>query len=155
LFRGNTTVNLDEKSRFAIPTRYRDRVREICACQLMATVAVDEKCAGIQGCLWIYPKPEFERVEKEILQLNSSSSVGVKLRRFLIGYASDCEMDSQGRVLIPESLRKIANLDKKAVLVGQINRFEVWNEEEWSKKEAQFLDSTNTEGLAELSNLSF
>lgn len=155
MFRGNTTVNLDEKSRFAIPTRYRDRIREICACQFMATVAVDENCVGIQGCLWIYPKPEFERVESQILALDSASSVGVKLRRFLIGFASDCEMDSQGRVLLPESLRKFANLEKKTVLVGQINRLEVWNEEEWNKRQAQFLDSSSTEGIVEMSKISF
>jgi len=155
LFRGFTAVNLDEKSRFAVPTRYRDKVRELCASQFVATVAVDEQCAGIRGCLWIYPKPEFERVEAQILQIKNSSAVGGKLRRFLIGYANECEMDSQGRILIPEALRKFASLDKKIVLVGQINRFELWNEEAWSNKEAEFLESTSAEELEELGDLSF
>ena len=65
MFRGNTTVNLDEKGRFAIPTRYRDRIQEICACQLVVTVAVDEQCVGMDGCLWIYPLPEWEDLEKK------------------------------------------------------------------------------------------
>jgi MraZ protein len=154
LFRGNTAVNLDEKNRFAIPTRYRDRVRDICACQLIATVAVDENYAGIQGCLWFYPKPEFERVEKEILQM-PSSEVGVFLRRFLIGYASDCEMDSQGRILIPESLRTIANLDKKIELVGQSNRLEIWSADEWANRVAKFYQGPSSGPALESVQISF
>jgi MraZ protein len=122
----------------------------------MATVAVDDKCVGIQGCLWIYPKPEFEIVEKKILALPSlNNAAATKLKRFLIGWASECEMDSQGRVLIPESLRKFANLEKKAVLVGQINRFEVWSEDAWLNAEQKFLESGDTDGLNDLGNLTF
>jgi MraZ protein len=155
LFRGNTTVNLDEKGRFAIPTRYRERVQEICACQLVATVAVNERCVGMDGCLWIYPLPAWEELEKTIKEVSDLNKMGARLKRFLIGYATECEMDSQGRLLLPEKLRKFANLDKKAVLVGQLNRFEVWNEDAWSKEETQFMDGEDTEGLEKLGDLSF
>ncbi|WP_411725534.1 division/cell wall cluster transcriptional repressor MraZ [Methyloglobulus sp.] len=154
MFRGTTTVNLDEKSRFAIPSRFRDRVREICACQFIATVAVDHEFAGIPGCLWIYPKPEYEKLEKEIVELTSSEE-SIFLRTFISGFASECEMDTQGRVLIPESLRTIANLDKKIVLVGQINRFDVWSEEEWGKKQAQFFNGPSVKKSGESIKLSF
>lgn len=155
LFRGNTTVNLDEKGRFAIPTRYRDRVHEICACQLVITVAVDERCVGMEGCLWIYPLPEWEEFEKKVKDFPIFNKMTAKLKRFLIGNAYECEMDAQGRILLPEKLRNFANLQKKAVLVGQLNRFEVWNEDMWSKKEAQFMDGEDIEGLDDLGNLSF
>jgi MraZ protein len=155
LFRGNTTVNLDEKGRFAIPTRYRDRVQEICACQLVVTVAVDERCVGLDGCLWIYPLPEWGELEKKIKELPAFNKMAAKLKLFLIGNAYECEMDSHGRLLLPEKLRKFANLDKKMVLVGQLNRFEIWNEDAWSLKEKQFMDSEDIDGLSELGNLSF
>ncbi len=155
LFRGNTTVNLDEKGRFAIPTRYRDRVQEICACQLVATVAVNERGVGVDGCLWIYPLPAWEELEKTIKGLSDLNKKAIKLKRFLIGYASECEMDSQGRLLLPEKLRNFANLDKKVVLAGQLNRFELWNEEAWIKEEARFMDDDDDQGLEALGDLSF
>jgi MraZ protein len=155
LFRGNTTVNLDEKGRFAIPTRYRERIQEICACQLVVTVGVDERCVGMSGCLWIYPLPEWEELEKKIKELPAFKKRAAKLKRFLIGSAFECEMDSQGRVLLPEKLRKFANLDKRTVLVGQLNRFELWNEEAWNLKEAQFMDTEDADDLDDLGNLSF
>ena len=78
-----------------------------------------------------------------------------KLRRFVIGNASECEMDGNGRLLVPEKLRKFANMDKKIVLVGQLNKFEIWNEDAWAAKEKQWLDGDDNEGLEELGSLSF
>jgi MraZ protein len=155
LFRGNTTVNLDEKGRFAIPTRYRGRVQEICASHLIVTVAVDERCTGMEGCLWLYPLPEWESFEKKIIELPAFNQMAAKLKRFLIGNAYECEMDAQGRLLLPEKLRNFANLHKKVVLVGQLNRFEVWNEQMWGNKEMQFMDGEDTEGLDDLVSLIF
>lgn len=155
MFRGNTTVNFDEKGRFAIPTRYRERIHAICAGQMIATVAVDEKCVGMEGCLWLYPLPEWEVLEAKIVQLPAFNKMAAKLKRFLIGNAHECEMDAQGRLLLPEKLRQFAMLNKKVVLVGQLNRFEVWNESMWAIKERQFMDSEDLDGLNELSELSF
>jgi MraZ protein len=155
LFRGNTTVNLDEKGRFAIPTRYRELVQKSCDCHLIATVAVDERCVGMDGCLWIYPLPAWEKLEIKLSELSAFKKLSVKIKRFLIGYATECEMDAQGRLLLPEKLRKFANLDKKVVLVGNLNRFEVWNEDAWNKEEAQFMDDEDDQELEALGNLSF
>jgi MraZ protein len=155
LFTGNATVNLDEKGRFAIPTRYRDRVQEICACKLVVTVAVNDRGAGIDGCLWIYPQPAWEELQNTIKKFSDLNKKAVKLKRFLIGYANECEMDSQGRLLLPELLRKFANLDKKMILVGQLNRFELWNEDAWLKEESDFKDSDDVEGLDALGDISF
>ena len=155
MFIGNATVNLDEKGRFAIPTRYRNRVQEICDCKLIATVAVNERGAGIEGCLWIYPVPAWEELQETIKKFSDLNKKAVKLKRFLIGYATECEMDSQGRLLLPELLRKFANLDKKMILVGQLNRFELWNEDAFNKALADFKDDEDTEGLEALGDISF
>jgi MraZ protein len=155
LFIGNATVNLDEKGRFAIPTRYRNRVQEICDCKLIATVAVNECGVGIEGCLWIYPVPAWEELQEKIKTFSDLNKTGVKLKRFLIGYATECEMDTQGRLLLPELLRKFANLDKKMILVGQLNRFELWNEDAFNKELTDFKDSKDIEGLKELGDISF
>lgn len=155
LFRGITTVNLDEKGRFAIPTRYRDEVQEVCACQLIVTVALDERFVGMQGCLWIYPLPEWEALERKIKELPAGNKKASNLKRFLIGNACECEMDSQGRLLLPEKLRKFANLDKKVVLLGQLTSFELWNEEAYALKEAQFMDDDDESLDDDLGGISF
>jgi MraZ protein len=155
LFTGNATVNLDEKGRFAIPTRYREQVQNSCDCQLIATVAVNERGNGLDGCLWIYPLPAWEELQNTIIKLSDLNKKAVKLKRFLIGNASECVMDSQGRLLLPDLLRKFANLDKKMVLVGQLNRFELWNEDAWNREQAEFKNNDDNEGLEALGDISF
>jgi MraZ protein len=155
LFIGNATVNLDEKGRFAIPTRYREGIQEICDSKLVATVAVNDKAAGIEGCLWIFPVPAWEELQEKIKAFSDLNKTGAKLKRFMVGYATECEMDSQGRLLLPELLRKFANLDKKMILVGQLNRFELWNEDAFHRELANFKDESDTEGLDALGDISF
>ena len=155
MFRGISTLNLDSKGRVAIPTRYREELQECFDNQLIVTVAVNEKCVGEPGCLWLYPMAEWEKVEHTISKLSNLNKTAGKLRRFLIGNASECEMDSQGRLLLPEKLRAFANIDKKAILTGQLTKFELWNELAWQAKEHEWLTDEDTEGLAELGPLSF
>lgn len=126
-----------------------------CQRQLVVTVAANERGGGQRGCLWLYPLPEWEKFEQKILALPSLNKISVNLRRFVIGNACECDMDSQGRLLLPEKLRQVANLDKRITLVGQLNKFELWNESSWSADETAWLDSTDSEGLAELGGLSF
>lgn len=155
LLRGINPIILDAKGRFAIPTKYREELLESCDRQLIVTVAVDEHCVGENGCLWLYPLPEWEKVEQAILKKPTLNKMLTKLRRFLIGNATECEMDMQGRILLPEKLRSFAGMDKKIMLVGQLNKFEIWNEEAWNAKEAEWMNSDDTEGLEELGSLSF
>jgi MraZ protein len=154
LFRGRRLVNLDDKGRLAIPTRYRDELQECCEGQMIVTVTVNERCVGENGCLWLYPLPEWEKLEHTISKLPTLNKMAGKLRRFVIGNASECEMDGQGRLLLPEKLRIFAKLEKKVELVGQLNKFEIWNEEAWAAKENNWLDGDN-EGLEELGPLTF
>ncbi len=122
---------------------------------MVVTVAVDEKCVGEQGCLWLYPLPEWERLELTISKLPTLNKMAGKLRRFVIGNASECEMDNQGRLLLPEKLRSFALMEKHVVLVGQLNKFEIWNEQSWQAKETEWLNGDDNEGLEDLGSLSF
>jgi len=155
LFRGISTINLDSKGRITIPTRYREELQECCERQMVVTVAVDEKGRGEAGCLWLYPLPEWERLEMTISKLPTMNKTAGNLRRMLIGNASECEMDKQGRLLVPEKLRNFADMNKHVMLLGQLNKFEIWNDEAWQSKENEWLESDDAEGLAELGTLSF
>ena len=155
MLRGVSSINLDAKGRLAIPTRYRAELQESCERQMVVTVAVDGQCVGERGCLWLYPLPEWGKLELTISKLPSLNKTAVRLRRFLIGNASECEMDGQGRLLLPEKLRTFSEMDKKIVLVGQLNKFEIWNDVAWTDKEAEWMSGDDTEGLDELATLSF
>ena len=155
MFRGISAINLDAKGRITVPTRYRAELQVCCERQMVVTVAVNEKCVGEVGCLWLYPLPEWERLEQTISKLPTLNKMAGKLRRFVIGNASECEVDNQGRLLLPEKLRKFADMEKHIVLVGQLNKFEIWNEEAWQAKENEWLDGNDDEGLDELGSLSF
>lgn len=155
LFRGISPINLDAKGRLAIPTRYREKLQENFANQLVVTVAVNEHCVGEPGCLWLYPLAEWEKLEQTISKLPTLNKMAGKLRRFLIGNATECELDAQGRFLLPEKLREFANLDKKIILIGQLNKFEIWNELAWQAKEQQWMNEEDREGLDEIGSISF
>jgi MraZ protein len=155
LFRGVTAINLDAKGRFAIPTRFREELQDCCERQLVVTVAVNEKCVGEPGCLWLYPLPEWEKLELTVSKLPTLNKMAGKLRRFLIGNATETEMDAQGRLLLSEKLRNFAGMEKKLILVGQLNKFEIWNEASWNAKESEWLEGDDDEGLDELEGLSF
>jgi MraZ protein len=152
LFRGFNPINLDEKGRLAVPTRYRAELRERCEQQLVLTVSPDR-------CLLLYPLPEWEDIERKISKLSSLDKRAKRLPRLLIGHATDCEMDGQGRVLIAEPLRQFASLEKRVVLVGQGNKFEIWNEDTWNHSRDQWLEEQSRDDLtdlsAELGKLSF
>jgi len=155
VFRGVTAINLDVKGRCAIPTRYREELQDCCERQLVVTVAVNERCVGEPGCLWVYPLPEWNKLELTISKLPTLDKMAGKLRRFVIGYAAEAEMDAQGRILLSEKLRKFAGMEKKLILVGQLNKFEIWNEASWNAKEDEWMSGDQDDDLSEVSNLSF
>jgi len=157
VFRGVSTINLDVKGRIAIPTRYRAELQESCERQMIVTIAMDERCVGEAGCLWLYPLPEWEKLELTISKLPALNKMAGRLRRFLIGNATECDMDAQGRLLLPEKLRTFAGMEKHIVLVGQLNKFEVWSAPAWGEKESELMkaDDVSASDLEELSSLSF
>jgi MraZ protein len=140
LFRGVSALNLDAKGRIAIPTRYRERLVETCASELVITVDKDR-------CLLIYPKPIWLDIEEKLKKLPSFDEASRNLQRLYIGNAHDIDMDGQGRILLPQELRKFANLDKKVALVGQINKFELWDEDTWNARQDAWLQKIDLNTL--------
>lgn len=124
MFQGATQLNLDGKFRLAIPARYRDMLQAHCAGQLVLTADAD-------GCLLLYPQPEWQPIREKLMQLSAFNPRIRSLQRFLVGYAEDVAMDTAGRVLVSPTLRGYAALDKRVMLIGQGNKFEVWDEARW------------------------
>ena len=126
LFRGGSSINLDAKGRMALPTRYRTDLIERCDGRVVLTVHDDH-------CLLLYPQPEWDEIERKLVRLPNQNKRTRILQRMLLGHATELEMDKNGRILIPPRLREFANLEKRVVLAGLGNKFEVWNEEAWEK----------------------
>ncbi len=126
MFRGVNDLNLDAKGRMSLPARYRDRIQESCGGSFVITVDVDR-------CLLLYPFPEWQLIEKKLMELPSIDKQVRRLQRLLLGHATECEMDAQHRILLPTPLRNFANLEKHTVLIGQGNKFELWDQGTWEK----------------------
>jgi MraZ protein len=124
MFQGAAQLNLDSKGRLTIPSKYRDMLLEHCAGQLVLTAEAD-------GCLLLYPQPEWRPIREKLMQLSAFNPRIRALQRFLVGHAEDVVMDAAGRVLVSPTLRNFAVLDKRVMLVGQGNKFEVWDEARW------------------------
>lgn len=148
MFRGVSSINLDTKGRLAIPTKYRSELQEGCECQLVVTADRD-------GCLLLYPLPEWEAVERQLIKLSNIDKKVRALKRFMIGYASECEMDGQGRVLLPETLRNFAKLDKRIVLSGQLNKFEIWDADTWESHQHVWIEEGEEDKSLSAELLSF
>ena len=133
MFRGVTTLNLDAKGRMAMPSKYRERLMAQSDGQLVVTVDLSDPC------LLLYPLCEWEDIERKLVNLPSLDPAAQKLKRILIGHANDCDLDAAGRVLLPAPLREFAQLDKHVVMIGQGNKFEIWNEQLWNDRREQWL----------------
>jgi len=148
VFRGATKITLDAKGRLAIPTRYRERIAARCDGQLIATVDKDY-------CLLIYPYPDWEEIERKLMRLPSLNKKARRLQRLMVGHATEVEIDGHGRILLSRELREFADLGRQAVLIGQGNKFELWDEERWNAKRDEWLsDEDETDLPAELESLS-
>ncbi|MCW8906821.1 MAG: division/cell wall cluster transcriptional repressor MraZ [Sedimenticola sp.] len=150
MFRGVNRLNLDAKGRLAVPTRFRGRLQECCASELVVTIDRDH-------CLLVYPLPEWQEIERKLMKLPSFNKAARNLQRLLVGHATEVEMDGQGRVLLPPALRDFARLEKHVVLIGQGNKFELWDEERWNEHRAGWLEEVNLDDLdmpADLETLS-
>jgi MraZ protein len=151
MFRGASKVTLDAKGRMAIPTRYRGRLEERCDNQLVVTVDRDY-------CLLVYPLPEWEEIERRLVRLPTLNRQARRLQRLMVGYATEVELDGHGRILLSRELREFAGLDRQAMLIGQGNRFELWDETRWTERRDAWLEEESADegGLtAELESLSF
>ena len=136
MFQGAAQLSLDNKGRLAIPSRYRDMLLAHCAGQLVLTADAD-------GCLLLYPQPEWQPIREKLMQLSAFNPRIRALQRFLVGHAEDVVMDAAGRVLVSPTLRSYAVLDKRVMLVGQGNKFEVWDEARWQAQHEKVVGFTD------------
>lgn len=135
MFRGATLVNLDSKGRLAVPTRYRDLLIGESQGQMVCTIDLH------QPCLLLYTLPEWEIIEKKLARLSSMNPLERRVQRLLLGHASECQMDNVGRLLLANTLRQHAKLTKEVMLVGQFNKFELWDEQTWYQQVRDDIDA--------------
>ncbi len=148
MFRGATKITLDAKGRLAVPSRYRDRLAAHCNGQLVATVDRGH-------CLLIYPFPDWEEIEQKLIRLPSFHKQVRQMQRIMVGYATEVDIDGHGRILLSRELREFAGLDRQAILIGQGNKFELWDEERWNEIRDAWLNTDDDGDLPpELESLS-
>lgn len=149
--RGTNKLNLDAKGRMAIPTKHRDALLRACNGQMVVTISPQDKC------LWLYTLSDWEAVERKLVGLPTLNATTRKLKRMLIGHADDCDMDGSGRILLPGPLREYAMLQKQIVLIGQGDKFEIWDEALWlAHRESELeVDIDESQLPPELESLAF
>lgn len=145
MFRGATLVNLDSKGRLSVPTRYREQLIEAASGQMVCTIDIHHPC------LLLYTLPEWEIIEHKLSRLSSMNPLERRVQRLLLGHASECQMDNAGRLLLAPVLRQHAGLTKQVMLVGQFNKFELWDETTWHQRIKEDIDAeqSSSEALSE------
>ncbi|MFO7171672.1 MAG: division/cell wall cluster transcriptional repressor MraZ [Bacillota bacterium] len=126
MFMGEYHHNIDAKGRLAIPARFREGLGE----RFVAT-------KGLDNCLFVFPMGEWARLEEKLKALPFTRADARAFVRFFFAGAAECELDAQGRILIPEHLRTYAKLEKECVILGVSNRVEIWAKAEWEAYQAK------------------
>ena len=151
MYRGASSISIDSKGRLAIPTKFRELLLADCQGEMICTIDIH------QPCLLLYPLTEWEDVEAKLRKLSSMNPHERRVQRLLLGHASECKLDNNGRTLISGPLRNHAKLQKNIMLVGQLNKFEIWDEATWQQQVEEDIALENdgdfelTERLADFS----
>ena len=122
MFIGEYQHNIDEKGRLAVPVKFR---REL------SKGAVVTK--GLDDCLFLYPLKEWKAIAERLSKLPISQANTRAFARLMLAGAMDVQIDKQGRIILPDYLRKYADLNKKVIISGLYNRLEIWDEKKWKK----------------------
>lgn len=134
MFKGEYNHTVDEKGRLIIPNKLRE--------ELGNSFVVTK---GLDGCLSAYAAKDWNEMTEKIKTLHYTNPKARKLTAFMVGGACDAELDKQGRILLPQNLRTFAGLDKDVVLVGMVNRVDIWSKEKWDAS----CESLDLDDLAE------
>ena len=132
MFIGEYHHNLDEKGRLAIPVKFRD--------DLAKGVIVTR---GLDNCLFLYTTTEWAKLAEKLTSLPISKANTRAFARLMLAGAMDCQLDRNGRVILPDYLRRYANISKKVVIAGLFNRLEIWDESAWDKYSSETEKSGN------------
>lgn len=135
MYRGLHSINIDAKGRITMPTRYREQLQDESQNRIVLTIDTEDKC------LLLYPLLAWEEIETKLASLPSFNAAARRIQRLLIGHATESELDSQGRLLLPPLLREYAKLDKQIMLVGQGKKFEIWDEAFWNTRRDEWLET--------------
>ncbi|WP_047390067.1 division/cell wall cluster transcriptional repressor MraZ [Pisciglobus halotolerans] len=117
---GEFKHNIDAKGRLIMPAKFREDLGE----KFILT-------RGLDGCLFGYPQKQWEELEEKLKQLPLAKKEARAFTRFFYSAATECEIDKQGRINIPQTLRKHAVLEKVCYIIGVSERIEIWSEEKW------------------------
>ena len=129
---GEFTHNIDEKKRVAIPAKFR--------------VEIGKKAVitrGLDNCLFVYPLKEWEEVAEKLSSLPAGKSDNRNYARLFLAGAVDVSLDSMGRILIPDYLKKFADLKERVVITGVYKKLEIWDENAWEKYKARVEKQTD------------
>ncbi|HZJ83213.1 MAG TPA: division/cell wall cluster transcriptional repressor MraZ [Clostridia bacterium] len=121
MFIGEYKHTLDPKGRVIMPSKFRENLGE----QFVAT-------KGLDGCLFVYPQDEWKELERKLRTLPLTSKDARAFTRFFFSGATECELDKQGRILLPANLREYADLNKDLAIIGVSGRLEIWSLERWN-----------------------
>lgn len=124
MFQGETAITIDDKGRMAVPTAYRDLIARECGGRLVFTYNPFEP-----GSLYLYPQPVWERVRDQVNALPRTQRTSRVFQLKLVGAAAFVEPDANGRISIPASQRSAVGIEKRAVLLGMGDKFELWSEQ--------------------------
>jgi MraZ protein len=128
-----TQLALDAKGRLAIPGKHRAALAGSADSPERTLIVT----ADPSRCLLVYPRATWEPIQARLMALSSFNEQIRGLQRLLVGHADEVDMDGTGRILVPPALRQYAGLDHRAVLVGQGNKFELWDEAKWQQETAR------------------
>lgn len=120
MFMGEYNHTIDAKGRLIVPSKFREQLGD----EFVVT-------KGLDGCLFAYDNSEWKNFEEKLQKLPLTNPNVRKFSRFFLAGASACEVDKQGRILLPAVLREFAKIEKDAVMVGVGNRIEIWSKESW------------------------
>jgi len=120
MFMGEYSHTIDTKGRLIVPAKFRDSLGDA----FMVS-------KGMDGCLFVYPLSEWATIEEKFREIPLTTKDARKFSRFFFAGAAECEIDKQGRVLIPGTLKEYAGIEKEVVSVGVLNRIEIWSKQRW------------------------
>ena len=133
MFRGFNAVTIDAKGRLAVPARHRELLSGRGVHSLIMTISPWD------SCIWLYPLPDWDEIESQLQRLPAGDAEARMTRRVVLGHATDCPLDGQGRILVPQELRELVGLDRQSVVLGQGNKLEIWDEPAWQRRRAEWL----------------
>ena len=127
MFYGSHSITMDSKGRLALPTKVREELAELCGGNIVLTAHTEERC------VLLFPEPQWVSLVPQLQALPTMSKTGRKIQRLMLGNASPMECDNSGRIVVPPTLRDYASMEKKLLLVGQGEKFELWSEAGWNE----------------------